>query len=263
MVETSGQRKEGIGMNYKKQWGYHPLVVTLANTQEVLYIHNRSGNRPSHENSGFFYDRSIEVCRAAGFKEILLRGDTDFAVTFGYGAKPNLVDIAESQENDAWKPLRRRHSEEPKPARRSKRPNDKQHVIEENEYLDKRLIGEWIAEFDYQPSACNRTYFFYITNESKARCSSRQVVFGANDRCDQENTISQLHASGALAAPLDNLTSNGAYMAIASLAWSLKCWSGLMIRPEGTAKQKEQQHETKNRLLRMECRSDIALWWHD
>ncbi|MGN6548169.1 MAG: IS1380 family transposase, partial [Aureliella sp.] len=28
MVETSGQRKEGIGMNYKKQWGYHPLVVT-------------------------------------------------------------------------------------------------------------------------------------------------------------------------------------------------------------------------------------------
>ena len=192
---------------------------------------------------------------------------------FGYDAKPNLVDIAESLENDDWKPLRRRYSEEPKTARRSKRPNYKQHVIEENEYLEKRLIGEWITEFDYQPSACDRTYrmvavrkrietaragerlfeeyayFFYITNESRARCSSRQVVFGANDRCDQENTISQLHASGALAAPLDNLTSNGAYMAIASLAWSLKCWSGLMIRPEGTAKQKQQQHETKTRLL--------------
>jgi hypothetical protein len=64
MVETSGQRKEGIGMNYKKQWGYHPLVVTLANTQEVLYIHNRSGSRPSHENSGFFFDRSIELRRS-------------------------------------------------------------------------------------------------------------------------------------------------------------------------------------------------------
>ena len=290
MVETSGQRKEGIGMNYKKQWGYHPLVVTLANTQEVLYIHNRSGSRPSHENSGFFFDRSIELCRSAGFKEILLRGDTDFALTtefdrwdddsvkfiFGYDAKPNLVDIAESLGNDAWKPLRRRQPEEPKTARRSTRPDYKQHVIEENEYLDKRLIGEWITEFDYQPGACDRTYrmvavrklietaragerlfeeyvyFFYITNESKARCSSRQVVFNSNERCDQENTISQLHASGALAAPLDNLTSNGAYMAIASLAWSLKCWSGLMIRPEGTAKQKEKQYETRNRLLRME-----------
>ena len=290
MVETSGQRKEGIGMNYKKQWGYHPLVVTLANTQEVLYIHNRSGNRPSHENSGFFYDRSIEVCRAAGFKEILLRGDTDFAITtefdrwdddgvkfiFGYDAKPNLVDIAESLGDDAWKPLKRRHPRETKTTERNTRPNYKQQVIDENEYLDKRLIGEWIAEFEYQPSSCNRSYrmvavrklietaragerlfedyayFFYITNESRARCCSRQVVFGANDRCDQENTISQLHASGALSAPLDNLTSNGAYMAIASLAWSLKCWSALIIQPAGSAKEKKHQYELRHRLLQME-----------
>lgn len=103
--------------------------------------------------------------RCAGFKEIFLRGDTDFALTteidrcdddsvkfiFGYDAKPNLVDIAESLGNDAWKPLRCRQPEEPETARRSTRPDYKQHVIEENEYLDKRLIGEWITEFDYQP----------------------------------------------------------------------------------------------------------------
>jgi hypothetical protein len=239
MVETSGQRKEGIGINYKKQWGYHPLVVTLANTQEVLYIHNRSGNRPSHENSGFFYDRSIELCRAAGFKEILLRGDTDFAITtefdrwdndgvkfiFGYDAKPNLVDIAESLGDDAWKPLKRRH-----PAVRK--------------LIETARAGERLFE-DY-------AYFFYITNEPRARCSSRQVVFGANDRCDQENTISQLHASGALSAPIDNLTSNGAYMAIASLAWSLKCWSALIIQPAGSGKEKKHQYELRHRLLRME-----------
>lgn len=290
MVETSGQRKQGIGMNYKKQWGYHPLVVTLANTQEVLFLHNRSGNRPSHEKSVFYFDRSIELCRAAGFKEVLLRGDTDFALTanfdrwdddkvkfvFGYDAKPNLVDIAESLENEAWKPLRRRHPDAPTSARRAKRPNYKQHIIEDNEYLDKRLIGEWIAEFEYQPGNCDRSYrlvavrklietcqagnrlfeeyayFFYITNESSSRCSARQVVFHANDRCDQENTLSQLHASGALSAPLDNLESNGAYMAIASLAWTLKCWSGLMIRPDGTAKQKEEQGAIKTRIIRME-----------
>jgi len=105
---------------------------------------------------------------------------------------------------------------------------------------------------------CRRTpirgvrVFFYITNESSTGCSSRQIVFGANERCDQENTISQLHASGTLATPLDNLTSNGAYMANASLAWSLKCWSGLMIRPEGTTAQKQHQRDTRHRLLRME-----------
>ncbi len=290
MVETAGQCKQGIGMNYKKQWGYYPLVVTLANTQEVLFVHNRSGNRPSHENSAFYFDQSIDLCRAAGFKKVLLRGDTDFALTanfdrwdednvnfvFGYDAKPNLIDIAESLGNEEWKPLRRRQPEEPKSARRSKRPNYKQEFIEDNEYLDKRLIGEWIAEFNYQPGHCNRSYrlvavrklietaragerlfeeyayFFYITNEPKARCSARQVVSHANDRCDQENTISQLHACGALSAPLDNLVSNWAYMAIASLAWTLKCWSGLMIRPEGTAKQREEQHEIKTRIIRME-----------
>jgi hypothetical protein len=51
MVETCGEHKEGIGMNYKKEWGYHPLVMTLAHTREVLYVVNRPGNRPSHEGA--------------------------------------------------------------------------------------------------------------------------------------------------------------------------------------------------------------------
>ncbi len=123
MVETSGRCKQGIGMNYKKQWGYHPLVVTLANTGEPLYIANRSGNRPSHENASVFFDLAIDQCNAAGFKKILLRGDTDFSLTehfdqwtdqgvgfvFGYDAKKNLVDIADALEKDQWKPLKRRH----------------------------------------------------------------------------------------------------------------------------------------------------------
>jgi hypothetical protein len=81
MVETCGEKKEGIGMNYKGQWGYHPLVVTLANTREVLYLANRSGNRPSHENAAVYFDRSIALCRRAGFRRVLLRGDNDFSQT--------------------------------------------------------------------------------------------------------------------------------------------------------------------------------------
>jgi hypothetical protein len=290
MVETSGQRKAGIGMNYKRQWGYHPLVVTLANTREVLYIANRSGNRPSHEGSAFYFDLAVKQCRDAGFRQVLLRGDTDFALTenfdrwdadgvkfvFGYDAKPNLVEIAQSLEKHEWKPLRRRLPPEPKTDRRAARPNFKEEIVQQNGYLNKRQLGESIAEFDYQPTNCERSYrmvvvrkavqntsgqqhlfdegiyFFYITNEARSACSPRQVVFHANDRCGQENDISQLHACGALAAPLDNLESNWAYMVIASLSWTLKCWSGLLVRPQGTSQQKARQAELKQRIIRME-----------
>lgn len=290
MVETCGERKEGIGMNYKKQWGYHPLVVTLANTGEPLFIANRSGNRPSHENAAFFYDLAIKHCRQAGFRKIRLRGDTDFSLTenfddwdaqdvefvFGMDAMPKLVGIAESLENAAWNRLRRRRPAAPPSRRRQRKTNHKQAIVVDSGYTNKRLKGEWITEFDYQPTKCSRSYrviavrkdvevtsgqqklfddtpyLFYITNAPRRSLSARQVVFAANDRCDQENIISQLKACGALTAPLDTLTSNWAYMVIASLAWSLKVWCGLMIRPRGSRTQKEQQSSTKRHVVRME-----------
>lgn len=288
MVETYGEKKQGIGMNYKGQWGYCPLVVSLAETQEVLYLANRSGNRPSHENAAFYFDLAIDQCRRAGFRKIRLRGDTDFSLTenfdrwdqggvefvFGLDAMPNLAEIAENLDQSAWTGLRRPRRTTNQP--RAKRPNHKEAFVREKGYKNLKLRGESYAEFAYRPTKCSRNYrvvvvrktidveegqqrlfdevryFFYVTNAKASELPARSVIVSANKRCDQENTIAQLKACGALAAPLDSLESNGAYMAMASLAWTLKCWCGLMIRPGGRSQRRAEQQAARRRVLRME-----------
>ena len=294
LVETNAECKQGVDINYQGEWGYHPLVLTLANTGEVLRLVNRSGNRPSHEGAPALFDECIALCRAAGFKKILLRGDTDFSQTqyldgwheqrdvrfiFGLDVTPQRHIAVDDLPNSAWKPLKRlakyrvRTRERPRPQR------VRQQIVEQRGFKDIQLVDEEVAEMEYRPIACDRTYrlvivrknlrvsepkqhrlfddyryFFYITNDRES--TPQQIVFSANDRCQQENVIAQLAAVRALHAPVDNLTSNGAYMLMTSLAWNLKAWLALSVTKQpGVSRQTQQAQQ--QRLLGIEFRTFV------
>jgi hypothetical protein len=289
LVGTTGACKGGMDISYNGTWGYHPLVLTLANTGEVLSIVNRAGNRPSHEGAAAEIDRLLPMCFAGGFRKVLLRGDTDFSQSehldrwsadprvtfvFGYNASRNLVDIAENLPACAWKQLERpaRYVVATQPRRRPEKVKDR--VIKERQFDTLRLQSEEVAEFNYQPTACSRTYrmvvvrknitkekgelrlhdeiryFFYITNDWVSEPS--EIVFCANNRCDQENLLAQLHGGcRALNAPVDNLVSNWAYMVMTALAWDLKAWWALSL-PEGRGGHHEQYCADKQWVLGLE-----------
>ena len=92
-------------------------------------------------------------------------------------------------------------------------------------------------------------YRFSSTKDRKA--AAWDLVFKANDRCDQENLIAPLKAGvHALRAAVDNLVSNWAYMVMTGRAWNLKAWFALRV-PEHP-RHKEAHREQKQCLLGME-----------
>jgi hypothetical protein len=294
LVETTGQCKQGMDIAHDGTWGYHALVLTLANTGEVLGLVNRSANRPSHEGAATEVNRALAVCFRGGFRTVLLRGDTDFSQTehldrwhadrrihfiFGYDATANLVGRAEDLPAHVWRPLQRPPRYEVRTQPRDRPANVKEAVVVRRAFENIKLVSEQVAEFNYRPTACRTTYrmvvvrknlsvekgervlfedvryFFYITNDWVSEAD--EVVFRANDRCNQENLLAQL-AGGvrALRAPLNSLVSNWAYMVMTALAWDVKAWWALLL-PEAPGRWQERQREQKRWVLRLEFKSFV------
>jgi hypothetical protein len=287
LASTTGSCKKGMDLSYKGTWGYHPLLVSLANTREPLFLLNRPASRPSYDGAAAYLDQAADLCRRAGFEKISFRGDTDFSQTahldrwdgqgirfvFGLDAMPNLVDRAKALAAADWQRLQRPARYEVKTRPRQRPAKVKEEVVRKKGYKDIRLVSEDVAEFRYRPCACGKDYrvvvlrknlviqkkgvkvaeevryFFYLTNERE--WPAAEVVYFANDRCNQENLIEQLkNGVRALRLPVNTLEANWAYMVIGALAWSFKAWLAL-LQPQGQQRQS---------LLTMEFKQFLQVW---
>ena len=293
IAPTSGKCKEGMDISHKGIWGYAPLILSLANTKEVLYVINRPGNATSHKGAAEWIDKAIDLVKPYTPK-ICMRGDTDFSLTanfdrwsevadfiFGMDCNAALRTRAEALYEERWTRLQRKAKYETltKETRERFQQNEKERIVKEREYLNLHLNYEDVAEFEYQPGKCSHPYrvvalrkniskmkgehalideiryFFYIT--TRTDLSAAEVVFCANERCDQENVIEQLkNGVNAMRLPVYDLVSNWAYMVMAALAWNIKSWFAMMmhLKSDRDAYIRMEFRRFINSIIRVPCR---------
>jgi hypothetical protein len=180
IVETSGECKFGMGMSFKGIWGYHPLLISLAETREPLRIVNRWGNQTSEDGASAECDGVADYLQSCGFRKIVFRGDTAYSQTthsdrwndrgvtfyFGYQAMPNLELKAEALTTSQWEKLKR-------PPRHvvKTQPRTKGHPVKENIVIDREY---------HKSCAAGRT-------RRRVRLQTDSLRSGVPDDCCSQN----------------------------------------------------------------------------
>ncbi len=266
-----GSKKAGSDFTYKGGLGYHPLVITLAGTQEILRLVNRPGNRPSAEDAAKHL-LAVAPMLKERFKRVIVRGDSAFAnqslfeacEASGFffavvaGQQSNYRKIAEAVEDADWRPFRASGGTKAAPGKSSKKRRRRRDVrrrkAKERGKRDLKLCRQWVAEVAYQPARSKKTYrlvirrqkieetnqgelfelwrYRYVLSNLPKSKSATEVTQLTYQRCDQEKIIEQLQNGVAgMRMPTGTLLANHAFLLCARIAHNLKSWLSMLTLP--------------------------------
>jgi hypothetical protein len=165
--EVYGECKQGADFSYTGKWSYHPLLLTLAETHELLRTLNRSGNVFSADGAAAALKEVLPMVRRH-FGKVYVRGDsafyqkaiiaecvrehTGFALVMD--SCPTLIKMAESLPESAWKPFSAHAAEHvarvaAQRKTRRKRDRARRRQARQRGYKTLTTTSQWAAEFDY------------------------------------------------------------------------------------------------------------------
>jgi hypothetical protein len=266
-----GDQKEGADFTYKGGFGYHPLILSLAGTQECLRLINRPGNIPSADGAAEQID-SVAGLLQSRFERVLVRGDSAFArqdiyeacerhgFDFAFVSSPqrNFEALADAIPQRRWQvfeahPASSHGGCTGKPRKRGR--NLRRTRARERGKRDLRLEKQWMAEIAYRPERSEVTYrlvirrqrieescqgrlfevwrYRYAITNLPRRTTTAEVLRLTYGRCDQENIVEQLQSGiAAMRMPTGSFLANAALLACARIAHNLKAWLAMLALPE-------------------------------
>lgn len=265
-----GHQKEGADFTYKGGFGYHPLVISLAETQECLRLVNRSGNVASAQDAAKHLVDLAPLLKSR-FRGILVRGDSAFSSQEIFDAcedhgfhfamvsaqQRNFEALADEIPERRWRQFRAAKQDPNRSKKRRRRKNLRRKQAQKRQKRDLKLKAQWIAEIPYQPARSPKSYRlivrrqkieernqgelfetwryrFVLTNLPRS-VSTEKAVRQTYQRCDQEKVIEQLqNGVAAMKMPTGTLLANHAYLVCARLAHNLKSWLAMLALPEET-----------------------------
>lgn len=226
ICEVYGHTKQGAAYGYSRTLGYHPLIATRADTDEVIATRMRAGNAHTGRGAQSLVREVIgRVRRAGATGQLTLRADSGFY---------NKHVLAACEDNDVrysisiarWTPVKAAIEQIPDDAYQPLADyHDGIGQVAETSFNGRRLIVRRVRNRDHRDP--QQRLFEHWDHYAFVTDRDGDILDLDRDHrrhATQELIIRDLKAGGLAHCPSGNFHANAAWLTLAALAHNFACW---------------------------------------